>query len=160
MAKSREERFKDAVTLLKRRVPTQLPVYVSLVTPPRSWTDSEGEFLWGDCYLLEDSPMGPHFRIRINKQLLLSKAYGLFWAFDSLIHEYAHVLSWFPDHMNLEDHGPEWGVAYSKCYQAFYGEGKYVAIPETDAPRRGKLKLHRTGGPHRSPRRAICRLSR
>ena len=33
-----------------------------------------------------------------------------------LIHEYAHALSWTPGHMCLDDHGPEWGVAYSKVW--------------------------------------------
>lgn len=31
-----------------------------------------------------------------------------------LIHEWAHALSWGEEE---EDHGPAWGVAYSRCYR-------------------------------------------
>lgn len=37
--------------------------------------------------------------------------------YDSLIHEWAHCLSWNPSH-SLEDHDAQWGVAYARCYNA------------------------------------------
>lgn len=36
---------------------------------------------------------------------------------DSLVHEWAHVLTWASSH-DLEAHDPAWGVSYSRCYQA------------------------------------------
>jgi predicted mannosyl-3-phosphoglycerate phosphatase (HAD superfamily) len=38
---------------------------------------------------------------------------------DTLMHEYAHCLSWFS---TQEDHGPEWGVAFSRVYRAIIDE--------------------------------------
>lgn len=39
---------------------------------------------------------------------------------DSLIHEWAHAMSWTEnsDDRSRGDHGPEWGVAFSRAYQA------------------------------------------
>lgn len=37
---------------------------------------------------------------------------------DTLIHEWAHAMAWTPAHPSVTDHAPEWGLAYSKCYQA------------------------------------------
>jgi len=38
---------------------------------------------------------------------------------DTLIHEWAHVLAWSGlTHESFGAHDAEWGVAYSRCYQA------------------------------------------
>lgn len=37
---------------------------------------------------------------------------------DTLLHEWAHVMSWTPVHPSLADHDATWGVNYSKTYQA------------------------------------------
>lgn len=37
---------------------------------------------------------------------------------DTLMHEWAHVMAWTPEHHSLTDHDASWGVAYSKVYQA------------------------------------------
>jgi len=37
-----------------------------------------------------------------------------------LMHEWAHVLSWTSEETALDDHGAEWGVAYSRLYRHFF----------------------------------------
>ncbi len=58
------------------------------------------------------------FEIKIKKQCLCLRM-------DTLLHEYAHALTWFG---NDEDpHGSEWGMMYAKLYRTWlvwnYGEG-------------------------------------
>ena len=62
---------------------------------------------WGTCnrvpgrYIIEiDSSLRPCLATRI------------------LIHEWAHTLSWDAE----DDHGPAWGVAYSRCYRALFDD--------------------------------------
>jgi|7_EtaG_2_1085326.scaffolds.fasta_scaffold16780_2 hypothetical protein len=38
---------------------------------------------------------------------------------DTLLHEYAHCISW---ETSEEDHGPEWGLAFAKCYTIISGD--------------------------------------
>lgn len=38
---------------------------------------------------------------------------------DTLIHEWAHILTWFGAEMYNEDHSAEWGIAYAKIYRTF-----------------------------------------
>ena len=40
---------------------------------------------------------------------------------DTILHEWAHAMTWFGADANIEDHGPEWGVAYAKVYKAHTG---------------------------------------
>jgi hypothetical protein len=61
---------------------------------------------------------GKLFEIRINSSINEDMA------IESLIHEYAHALSWshLNDKMEEEElswHGPAWGVAYSQVYQVY-----------------------------------------
>lgn len=41
---------------------------------------------------------------------------------DSLIHEWAHAMSWTANAPGCGDHGPEWGVAYARAYNAVNDE--------------------------------------
>lgn len=41
---------------------------------------------------------------------------------DTIIHEWAHVLAWTPEHPSLEDHDPAWAIRYSQAYQAVIGD--------------------------------------
>lgn len=41
---------------------------------------------------------------------------------ESLVHEWAHCLTWTSDQSTLEDHGPAWGVAYAACYRTVIEE--------------------------------------
>lgn len=37
---------------------------------------------------------------------------------DCLIHEWAHVMAWTPEHHNMEIHDAAWGVMFAKAYSA------------------------------------------
>ncbi len=52
------------------------------------------------------------FLIRINRKKSLEVRV------DTLLHEWAHCLTWFGAERN-EDHGGEWGIAYAKIYSKF-----------------------------------------
>lgn len=64
--------------------------------------------LQGDC-----SMKGNQFLIRINNHLQEDQA------IDTFLHEWAHVLAW---HNPGDDHGSEWGKAYSRVYRLFIKE--------------------------------------
>ena len=72
--------------------------------------------IYGDTSFIE-SPY-PHYRIRINRYM------GWEMSSSTLIHEWAHVIAHNPliwthgDTGVVKDHGPEWGVAFSKAYCA------------------------------------------
>tara|TARA_R110002012_G_scaffold316160_1_gene530796 strand:+ start:409 stop:633 length:225 start_codon:yes stop_codon:yes gene_type:complete len=66
----------------------------------------------GDCSLIKESKAGPHFIIRVNKELD-EVAQVLV-----LIHEWAHALSWGSESHRIRNHGPEWGIAMSRVWQA------------------------------------------
>ena len=51
------------------------------------------------------------FLIRINK----NQSFAL--AVDSLLHEWAHVLTFHGN--DTDDHGEEWGLAYARLYRAY-----------------------------------------
>lgn len=40
---------------------------------------------------------------------------------DTVLHEYAHVLSWRPFHAITSDHDAHWGIAFSDVYRAYHG---------------------------------------
>jgi hypothetical protein len=70
----------------------------------------------GDCELVKESKRGPHFRIRLAKSLSLDAAQF------ALIHEWAHCLSWGSESHRISHHGPEWGIAMSRIWQALMEE--------------------------------------
>ena len=105
--------FRKAVKYLKKHCPTYYPVTISAVRPPRYWVTNE---IYGDCDFVNECESNIHFRIRVHKD----KPFN--WTIDVLLHEYAHVLAWHPDHMNLEDHGPEWGIAMSRVYRSYFNK--------------------------------------
>lgn len=51
---------------------------------------------------------------------------------DTLIHEWAHVLTWFGAETDNEDHSAEWGIQYAKIYRTFYewNWGKGIKLEE------------------------------
>jgi hypothetical protein len=67
---------------------------------------------YGDCALVRESKHGPHFVLRVHKELD-SSAQTLI-----LIHEWAHALSWGTETHRVQAHGPEWGLAMSRIWQA------------------------------------------
>jgi hypothetical protein len=52
------------------------------------------------------------FRIKIERRQ------SFYLRIDTLIHEWAHVLTWFGAETH-EDHSSEWGLAYAKIYRTF-----------------------------------------
>ena len=38
---------------------------------------------------------------------------------ETLIHEWAHALTWFGAETHQEDHSAEWGIQYAKIYRTF-----------------------------------------
>jgi hypothetical protein len=34
----------------------------------------------------------------------------------TLMHEWAHCLAWYEGHETVDDHGPEWALAYARVY--------------------------------------------
>lgn len=64
--------------------------------------------------------MPEHFR------LTLSPAAGGIVTRDTLVHEWAHALSWPMGSERTEDaHGPFFGVAYAQCYRVVTYRNKY-----------------------------------
>ncbi len=56
---------------------------------------------------------GKRFCIEINrKQCFLLRI-------DTLIHEWAHALTWFGAETHIDDHSSEWGLAYARIYRAY-----------------------------------------
>jgi len=58
------------------------------------------------------------FEIEVKKQCLNLRM-------DTLLHEWAHALTWFGN--DADPHGPEWGLMYAKLYRSHltwnYGRG-------------------------------------
>ena len=53
------------------------------------------------------------FLITINRK----KSFGL--RIDTIIHEWAHALTWFGAETDVEEHSAEWGIQYAKIYRTF-----------------------------------------
>ena len=97
-------KFREALRQLRKECPTVWPVAVRRRRLP------PGEF--GTVVLLEEPP---HFRIAISDTLPYQFQ---LWV---LVHEWAHALAWHTeDHPHVEDHGPEFGLAYAKAYQVVF----------------------------------------
>ena len=109
--KAEEIDARRASRLLRRRVPAALPVKVR-------WLDLDGDY--GDCSLVRKPT--PHFLIRIDRTLGNESALMI------LAHEWAHAVSWTAEHLEIADHGPEWGIAYARVWRALVGEdhGKHA----------------------------------
>jgi len=59
-----------------------------------------------------------HFEIKVKKQCFKLRI-------DTLLHEWAHALTWFGN--DSDSHGSEWGLMYAKLYRNWliwnYGQG-------------------------------------
>lgn len=109
MARS-NKKIKELVVRLREELPPLLPVrvyirdYISApgVTTVTSWL--------GACSLKLKDDKPSHFVIEIvkgNQQLMI----------DTLMHEWAHAISWRHNRLTVSDHDPEWALAYSRVYQ-------------------------------------------
>ncbi len=79
----------------------------------------------------------PHYEIRVRSVVMkdygdtdfcmktlrffvrIKKGQPLGVKLDSLQHEWAHALTWEGADTYIEEHSPEWGVAYAKIYRTF-----------------------------------------
>ncbi len=95
-----DRRFRALVRELRVNSPALLPVRVYL--------RSGGEY-WGSCELKWKDDRPDHFVITVYR--------AQWWPMlETLIHEWAHAVAW-REGETVQDHGPEWGVAYAQLYQ-------------------------------------------
>ena len=92
---------------LRRDCPPIHPVRVQRITHDTSWGDCDLNQTASGCWL---------FRITLDKRLYDAGLYH------TLLHEWAHALSWQSDHPNFPEHGPEWAIAFGRCYDAMERE--------------------------------------
>ena len=95
--------FRKTIRDLRVLVPPMWPITVRRLKLP----DADHV----DCTYVRESKKGPHF---INREL--SEDALIF----ALIHEWGHALSWGADTHRIADHGPEWGLAMSRIWQALW----------------------------------------
>ncbi|KKM88020.1 hypothetical protein LCGC14_1263120 [marine sediment metagenome] len=100
MKLTKEQKWLRTIRWLRRNFPSNLPTRIR----------SERMKDCGDTTYFEKME---NFRICIRKsQSLDSKL-------DTLLHEYAHYLTWFGAESEIKDHGSEWGITYAKIYRTF-----------------------------------------
>ena len=113
--KTTAERFRIAVSKLRKAVPPRFPVSVRRAKPtmPKSWAECGLERIGGKRkFLILIDPRASHAI-----------------AIDCLVHEWAHCLSWSDGHPTLTEHDETWGVAYSKVYRVLNPDAPSPARP-------------------------------
>jgi Zn-dependent peptidase ImmA (M78 family) len=106
MASSAREVINLIAKTLRKEVPPAFPVRIkqTVIKDPREF---------GDCSFSEKAKK-PYFLIHLRKGM--SPDLVLF----VLTHEWAHAVAWSQLHY-IDDHGPEWGVAYARCWRVTSG---------------------------------------
>jgi len=108
-------KFAEVVKFLKKELPPAFPVSARRMYGLPA--DSAA-----DCELKTLKDGSKKFIIRITRKISNDMAIFL------LLHEWAHTICWAENSkIDLGDHGPEWGVAYSRVWYTFE---KYLDIPE------------------------------
>jgi predicted SprT family Zn-dependent metalloprotease len=100
-----QKEFNKVLATLRALVPPAHPVEVRRVKMADDW---------GYCILVAKPKK--KFKIRVNK------ANGNEFSIWVLMHEWAHALAWTMEHQRVDDHGPEFGIAYARVWKAYYGE--------------------------------------
>lgn len=109
MSPSLEVRATRLFRAAKRRFPALHPTGLRFVDDLR---DGSWAYAW------DIGKRGrPSLEIVISRSILELHGWEVAW--DLVIHEYAHVLSWTRTHRSFKDHGPLWGAAYSMLYTGF-----------------------------------------
>jgi len=98
-----ETKWRKTIAWLRRNFPTKVPVRV------RRWGIShcghtDGEYDLKEC---------DHLLIVVRKGMCPR------CQIDTLLHEWAHALTWFGAAAEYEDHSPEWGAAYANIVRLF-----------------------------------------
>jgi hypothetical protein len=96
--------FRTMARELRVLTPPVWPVRVRRMELPE---DSQG-----DCALLTPKGKPPYYIIRVSAALSEEAQVHV------LLHEWAHALSWGSDSHRVGNHGPEWGIAMSRIWQA------------------------------------------
>lgn len=98
--------FKQINNLLKKRLPPAYPVKIQYV--------KSGSGYFGYVDLKTQRNGRKYFLLKISLDQCEDTA------IETLMHEWAHIISWPVGNSWVdwrEDHGPDFGVAYSKVYQ-------------------------------------------
>ncbi len=96
--------FRKAIANLRVLCPTDRPVSVRRVQMSPD--------IKGDASI---SVRGQRrYNIRINTQ------YCIDIQIETLVHEWAHCMTWYVTHERQLDHGPHFGIAYAEAYRATY----------------------------------------
>ncbi len=96
-SKTKDSLFRKVAHFLRNNAEVEYPIYIRRIKMPYD--------LDGLCHFT-----GEHFYIKINKDL--SEEHCV----DVALHEVAHAMAW---DKKGDDHGPNWGIAYSKIYRKF-----------------------------------------
>ncbi len=94
--------YRDFLRELREVCPTLVPV----VTSRRKLTDCIAY-----CNLIRKDDLPHHFVIVIDSALSWEATWQV------LVHEWAHALAWNEDSHTVTDHGPEFGIAYSRIWE-------------------------------------------
>lgn len=105
--------FERTLTFLKKDFPLLYPVEIKPLEGPNP---KGAKFIYGMCTLVTGPRKKPKFVIMIADGL--AEDMGIY----TLLHEWAHALSWVSTPKKGSDHGAEWGVAYSRIESAYSGE--------------------------------------
>lgn len=97
--------WRETVNRLKKELVPSCPVYIRRVNLKNG--------NWGQCSLVKSKTKDNYFLIKIHNKVTLASIYYI------LVHEYAHALAWV-EGKKVQDHGPEWGIWYGKCYQVVF----------------------------------------
>jgi len=100
------KKLRKTLSVLRVSCPPALPVKVR-----RGKISSE---IYGDSSIGEKPTA--HFLIRIATGMDENTT------LETLLHEWAHCLSWTASHQRIKEHGPEWGIAYARVYRCIVDE--------------------------------------
>jgi hypothetical protein len=99
--KMTRKEFKDITDRIRSVLPTNFPVVFRRIKLPIG--------MRGDCVLLGKKKK--YFLIRLNKDLERCAME------ETILHEYAHALSWSELHPYTNAHDAHFGIEYSRVYQ-------------------------------------------
>lgn len=110
--KALERQYRTRIRALRAECPTAMgyPVEVRRTSVPGP------EYGW--CDMRDD---GESFRIVLRTHVKVNgevRAVTEGEMRETLIHEWAHAMSWTPEHHSFADHDAAWGVRYAQAYNA------------------------------------------